>query len=69
MEMKYLINKDLFVNIINKKDFWPLLYKYGPEKIFNLTRDMIYDLNAELFDEKVIFTYGTKSENTVRLMQ
>lgn len=65
----YVANNDLFINIIDKKDFWTLLYRYGPEKIFNLTGNMISDLNAEIFDEKEIFTYGTKSEKTIKLMQ
>lgn len=65
----YAINNDLFINILDKKDYLQLLYKYGPEKIFNLTGDMLCEFNTDRFCEKVIFTYGTKSENTSKLIQ
>lgn len=65
----YVVNNELSINIINKNDYWRLLYKYGCENIFNLTGDMVGDFETELIDDKSIFTYGVRSENVNELIE
>lgn len=57
------------INILNKKDFWYLLYLYGCENIFNLTKKMLTDFNTAMIDEKSHINYGARSDKVLKLIQ
>lgn len=65
----YIVNDDLFINIFNKKDFNLLLYKYGAENIFNLSWELLEDLNMDIINNETIYAYGFRSENVNKLIQ
>ena len=65
----YIIEDNLSVNIINKKCFLELLYKYGAENIFNLPKDIIDDFDCEINKENLIVKYGFKSKEVCSLIE
>ena len=65
----YYLDENSSINILSKKYYTELLYKYGCEAIFNLIPDMLIDFNFEMVDESLVFQYGCKSENINTLIK
>lgn len=64
----FVIDDDSSITILNKNDYWSLLYEYGRENIFNLKKEMLSRFNT-ILNEKLILNYGTQPENIKELIQ
>lgn len=64
----YTISDNHYLNILNKKDYKNLLYKYGTDNIFNLNPDMLEGFNYVQVEENLIFNYESRSEEALNLI-